>query len=166
MNENYNTPNSGCCGRPMHYTTKPKCGQNHCCFNEYNYKMNACIRKQQPDCSAQAVIPAVTVETVSCLADYINCFVHVTSNNTTYYVNEKGAPIITWKGDVEAQIPPEVQSDGDWREFLRSFELKSQFLYVRFYNNDENKYRIEAFYYDNAGRIFWAGEFEDTEIGG
>lgn len=163
---NYNTPNSGCCGRPMHYATGPKCGQNHCCFNEYDYKMNACIRKKQPDCTAQAVIPAITVETTFGLSSYTNCFVHVTGNNITYYVDDKGTPIITWKGDVETQIPEEIQGEDEWKEYLESFNLRSQFLYGRWYNQSEDSYWVEVFYYDATGRIYWAGEFSDTGIGG
>lgn len=150
----------------MQYATEPKCGQNHCCFNEYDYKMRACIRKQKPDCTAQAVIPAITLETTFGLNSYTNCFVHVTGNNTTYYVDDKGTPIITWKGDVEVQIPEDIQDEDKWKEFLESFNLRSQFLYGRWYNKDEDSYWVETFYYDATGKIYWAGEFEYTGIGG
>lgn len=163
--DNYNTPNSGCCGRPMHYATGPKCGQNHCCFNEYDYKASACIRKKQPDCAAQAVIPAITVETTFGLNSYTNCFVHVTGNNTTYYVDDKGTPIITWKGDVETQLPDDINSNDSWEDFLKSFDLKSQFLYVKLYNSDDDRYYIEVFYYDSTGKIYLAGEFKDVIMG-
>lgn len=163
---NYNTPNSGCCGRPMRYATSVSGGQNHCCFNEYDYKMSACIRKQQPNCNAQAIIPATTLESTLGLNNYTNCLVHVLSNNTTYYVDSKGTPIITWRGDVEAQLPTDTQSQEEFDNFVKSFDLKSQFLYVKFYQETENKNMIEAFYFDKIGRIYWAGEYEDTEIGG
>ena len=101
MNENYNTPNSGCCGRPMHYDTTPKCKYNDCCMNEYAYKQRACIRNKQPDCEAQAVIPSITVETVDGITNLANCFVHVTRTNTTYYVDDKHRIMITWAGPVE-----------------------------------------------------------------
>lgn len=101
MNENYNTPNSGCCGRPMHYDTTPKCKYNDCCMNEYAYRQKACIRNKQPDCEAQAVIPSITVETVDGLTNLANCFVHVTGINTTFYIDDKHRPMIIWAGPVE-----------------------------------------------------------------
>lgn len=101
MNEKYNTPNSGCCGRPMHYNTEPKCNYNNCCFNEYRYKIPACIRNKQPDCTAQAVIPSITVETTDGITNLANCFVHVTGINTTFYIDDKHRPMIIWAGPVE-----------------------------------------------------------------
>ena len=101
MNENYNTPNSGCCGRPMHYDATPKCNYTSCCMNDYAYKQKACIRNKQPDCEAQAVIPSITVETVDGITNLANCFVHVSSTNTTYYVDDKHRIMITWAGPVE-----------------------------------------------------------------
>lgn len=166
MNEKYNTPNSGCCGRPFQYTPTRKCGENHCCFNEYNYKMNACIRKGNPSCDAQAVIPAVTLETTFGLTSYTNCFVHILSNNTTYYVDDKGTPIITWQGDVEVQLPEDVQTEEQWNDFLKSFKLKGQFLYVKFHGQEFDQDLIDSFYFSNSGKIYFAGEFQDTGIGG
>ena len=101
MNENYNTPNSGCCGR--HFPTAPenKCKYNDCCMNEYAYKQKACIRNKQPDCEAQAVIPSITVETVDGITNLANCLVHVTSINTTFYIDDKHRIMITWAGAVE-----------------------------------------------------------------
>ena len=89
------------CGRPFNYAPTPKCNQNKCGFCEQRYTMNACIRKQKPDCSATAVIPATTLETVDGLTNFSNAFVHVLSNNTTYYVDEKHSPIIIWAGTVD-----------------------------------------------------------------
>lgn len=163
---NYNTPNSGCCGRPMHYAAKPKCGQNHCCFNEYDYKMGACIRKKKPDCDAQAVIPAITLETTFGLTSYTNCFVHILSNNTTYYVDDKGTPIITWQGPVEVQLPEDVQTEEQWTDFIKSFKLKGQFLYVKFRDQEFGQDLIDSFYFSNSGKIYFAGKFQDIGIGG
>lgn len=101
MNENYNTPNSGCCGRPFPTAPENKCNYNDCCMNEYAYKQKACIRNKQPDCESQAVIPSITVETVDGISNLANCFVHVTSTNTTYYVDDKHRIMITWAGPVE-----------------------------------------------------------------
>ena len=161
MNENYNAPNSNCCGRPMQYATQPKCNYNNCCMNEYPYKMKACIRNKQPDCEAQAVIPSITVETVDGLTNLANCFVHVTSTNTTYYVDDRHRPMIVWSGNVEVDLPASVQTEEDWENFIRSFKLKSQFLYVKFYVEGDNKNVIDSFYFTNNGKIYWAGEFEE-----
>lgn len=101
MNENYNAPNSACCGRPFPKAA-PKCNYNSCCLNEYHYTMPACIRNKQPDCLAKAVIPSITVETTDGITNLANCFVHVISNNTTYYIDDKHRPMIIWAGPVEA----------------------------------------------------------------
>lgn len=121
MNENYNTPNSNCCGRPMNYAPEQKCNYNNCCLNEYNYKMPACIRNKQPDCTAQAVIPAITVETVDGLTNLANCFVHVASINTTYYVDEKHRPMFIWAGPVEVK---------DYDLNKNELGLRSQFCFT------------------------------------
>lgn len=100
MKENYNTPNSGCCGRPFPTAPENKCNYNDCCMNEYTYKQKACIRNKQPDCESQAVIPSITVETVDGISNLANCLVHVMENNTTYYVDDKHRILITWAGPV------------------------------------------------------------------
>lgn len=103
MNEKYNAPNTTCCGRPMQYGTAPKCNYCDSCMNEYPHTMKACIRNKKPDCMAKAVIPAITVETTDGLTNVANCFVHVTSINTTFYVDDKHRPMITWAGPVEIE---------------------------------------------------------------
>lgn len=165
MNEKYNTPNSGCCGRPFVYSTTPKCNYNDCCLNEYKYKMSACIRNKNPDCTAQAVIPSITVETTDGLTNLANCFVHVTSINTTFYIDDKHRPMIIWAGDVEVDAPADVQTQEQFDEFIYSFKLKSQFLYVKSHNNDTDRDIIISFYFDKTGKLYWAGEFEEvTEV--
>lgn len=104
MNENYNTPNSGCCGRPMSYAPANKCNYNDCCLNEYPYTTPACIRNKQPDCMAKAVIPSVTVDTTDGISNLANCFVHVTEINTTFYIDDKHRPMIIWAGPVEVSV--------------------------------------------------------------
>lgn len=101
MNEEKFSPYSQCCGRPMHYAPKAKCNYNDCCFEEYKGVMPACIKNKQPDCLAKAVIPSITVETADGITNLANCFVHVTSINTTLYVDDKHRPMITWVGPVE-----------------------------------------------------------------
>lgn len=166
MNENYNTPNSGCCGRPFPTAPANKCNYNNCCMNEYRHKMPACIRNKQPDCTAQAVIPSITVETVDGLTNLANCFVHVTSINTTFYIDDKHRPMIIWAGNAEVSLPETVQTGEEWEEFVTSFHLKEQFLYIKWYDNDNSKNMINAFYFDKTGKIYFAGEFEEIIIGG
>ena len=165
MNENYNTPNSGCCGRPMNYAPKAKCNYNNCCLNEYGYKVPACIRNKQPDCTAQAVIPSITVETVDGLTNLANCFVHVTSTNTTYYVDDKHRPMFIWAGPVEVDLPSYISTQEEFEEFVRSFKLKSQFLYVKFFITESNNYGFNSFYFDKTGNIYFAGEFYPVDGG-
>lgn len=163
MNENYNTPNSGCCGRPFQYAAGQKCNYNNCCLNEYSYKMPACIRNKQPDCTAQAVIPSITVDTIDGITDLANCFVHVTNINTTFYVDDKHRPMITWAGDVEVDLPADVATQEQFEAFVESFKLRSQHLLIRFKNNDTPpKWLIERFYFDKTGTIYWAGEYEEV----
>ena len=69
-------------------------------MNEYAYKQKACIRNKQPTCDSTAVIPSITVETVDGITNLANCLVHVTSTNTTYYVDDKHRIMITWAGPV------------------------------------------------------------------
>ena len=124
--------------------------------------MPACIRNKQPDCLAKAVIPSVTVETTDGLTNLANCFVHVTSINTTYYIDDKHRPMIVWSGNVEVELPADVQTQEQFDEFVRSFKLKSQFLYVKWFDNDRSKNIITVFYFDKTGKVYWAGEFEEV----
>lgn len=101
MNENKFSPYSTCCGRPMHYAPHKECGCDSGCRDEYPCSRPACIKKQLPDCTAKAVIPEVTVETVEGITNLANCFVHVTSINTTYYIDDKHRVMITWAGPIE-----------------------------------------------------------------
>ena len=160
MNERYNTPNSGCCGRPFHYDKAKKCGENHCCFNEYDYKMNACIRRKQPDCTAQAVIPAVTIEAIDGITNYSNAFVHVTSTNTTYYVDDKHTPIMVWAGNIEVNLPSTITTEEEFIAFIRSFNLRGQYLNVKIYIEDWQNYIIDSFYFDKTGQLYFVNEFE------
>lgn len=161
MNEKYNAPNSPCCGRPMNYAPKQECNYNGCCLNEYKYAMPACIRKKQPDCLAKAVIPATTVETVDGITNLANCFVHVTGINTTFYIDDKHRPMMVWAGDAEVNLPDSVQTDEEWEAFVKSFNLKSQFLYVKYFSQEDNRNIINSFYFDKTGKIYFAGVFEE-----
>ena len=146
MNDNYNTPNSGCCGRPMNYDTTPKCNYNNCCMNEYAYKQKACIRNKQPDCEAQAVIPSITVESIEGITNLANCFVHVSDINTTFYVDDKHRVMVTWSGLVSVE-------DYDFES--NPLNLRSQIAYDKNANT--------AAIYDNKGNsfIFQISDFDN-----
>lgn len=155
------SPYSQCCGRPMHYAPKPKCNYNSCCLNEYHYTMPACIRNKQPDCLAKAVIPSITVETTDGITNLANCFVHVTGINTTFYIDDKHRPMIIWAGPVEVDLPADVQTEEQWIAFIRSHNLKSQFLYMKFTDTDTHRKMIHSIYFDRTGAFYFAGEFEE-----
>ena len=144
---------------------KPGCNFCDSCFEEYKYTMPACIRNQAPDCKAKAVIPSVTTQTVDGLTNLANCFVHVTDINTTFYVDDKHRPMIIWAGNVETDAPADAQTQEQFEEFIKSFNLKSQFLYVKSHNNDIDKDIIISFYFDKTGKIYGAGEFEEITEG-
>lgn len=100
MNENYNTPNSGCCGRPQVYA-KPGCKTTCGPCSEYCGHVIGHIKKDVDPCKSCAVIPSITVDNVNGITNLANCLVHVISNNTTYYIDDKHRPMITWAGAVE-----------------------------------------------------------------
>lgn len=150
------------CGRPMHYAPVSKCKYNNCCLDEYSGIRSACIRKKQPDCTAKAVIPATTVETVDGITNLANCFVHVTSINTTFYIDDKHRPIITWAGDVEVDLPSNIETEEEFMNFVKSYNLRSQFLYVRFFQQEAEHYIIDAFYFDKKGKVYYAGQYEEV----
>lgn len=154
MNEEKFSPYSQCCGRPMHYAPKAKCNYNDCCFEEYKGVMPACIKNKQPDCLAKAVIPSITVETVDGITNLANCFVRVTSINTTYYIDDKHRPMIIWAGPVEVDLPPDVQTQDDFVAFLQTFNLHDQFLYVKYYNPEDDKNMFMQIFYDKTGKKY------------
>lgn len=97
-----------------------------------------------------AVIPSVTVENVSGIKGLSDCFVHVTSNNTTYYIDDKGRMMITWAGPIEA---PGYDYEAN------PLKLRSQSVYdfandrVIYYNGTGD-YRVvnqSAILYDTTG---------------
>lgn len=70
-------------------------------FNEYGKCVRAGIRNVAPSCKDIAVIPSITVENTAGIKGLADCFVHVTANNTTYYIDDKGRTTIVWAGPVE-----------------------------------------------------------------
>lgn len=85
----------------MHYATEPKCNYNNCCMNEYCGCKLGRIKEMDPTCDSTAVIPSITVDSIEGITNLANCLVHVTSNNTTYYVDDKHRIVITWAGPVD-----------------------------------------------------------------
>lgn len=96
------------------YNTCEKCGRlfpkaepckNTCSFRicEYPHKAKGCIRNKNPECPYNAVIASVTVETVDGISNLADCFVHVTSINTTFYIDDKHRIMTIWAGPVEVE---------------------------------------------------------------
>lgn len=75
---------------------------NFITFDEYsNKRVPGCIREREPKCPFIAVIPSVTVSDTTGIKNLSDCFVHVTSTNTTFYIDDKHRIITTWAGPVE-----------------------------------------------------------------
>lgn len=104
---------------------------------EYGKKVAGCIRNKNPECPYNAVIPQVTVDDVSGIKNLRDCFVHVSSINTTFYIDDKGRMMITWAGPVSIE-------DYDYRE--NPLNLRSQFLYTT-----EGSARL-LFFFDKQGK--------------
>lgn len=81
--------------------TNCNCSKSFSTASEYPCKMQACIRKKQPDCKAMAVIPSVDVDTIDGITNLANCFVHVNNINTTFYIDDKHRIMVVWAGPVE-----------------------------------------------------------------
>lgn len=81
---------------------KDCCCENKCRCSEYGHQVMAGIRNIAPSCKDKAVIPSVTVERAEGMKGLSDCFVHITSTNTTYYIDDKGRTTIIWAGPVEA----------------------------------------------------------------
>lgn len=99
--EIYNTPNSSCCGRPFPVATESKCNWSCGPVSEYCGCSLGRIKKDADLCKSCCVIPSITAETTDGITNLANCLVHVTSINTTFYIDDKHRPMITWAGPVE-----------------------------------------------------------------
>ena len=89
-----------CCGRPFP-KAEPGCKFNNECLSETCGCAVGRFKIDADPCKACAVIPAITVEAMDGITNLANCLVHVTSNNTTLYIDDKHRPMITWAGPVE-----------------------------------------------------------------
>lgn len=114
------------CGRPLSYCKGQCCGKpKGCQCREYGPSVCGAIRQCEPKCPFTATIPSVVVEHADSLKDLCNTFVHVSDINTTFYIDDKHRPIITWAGPVEYD---------NYDLALNSLDLRSQFL-IDFANN-------------------------------
>lgn len=89
-----------CCGRPFP-KAEPGCKFNNECISETCGCALGRFKIDADPCKSCAVIPAITVDAVDGITNLANCLVHVTSNNSTYYIDDKHRPMITWAGAVE-----------------------------------------------------------------
>lgn len=120
-------------------------------FAEYGKAVPGCLRAVEPKCPFVAVIPSITVDDKSGIKNLADCFVHVASTNTTYYIDDKKRITQIWAGPVEYD-----NYDLD----ANTLGLRSQFLidrandYAAYYNKTgeyqkfnfseggENKYTV------------------------
>lgn len=137
------------CGRPMAYC-KGECGckPKGCGCKEYGPAVCGAIRQTEPKCPHVAVIPSVVVEHADSLKDLCDTFVHVSDLNTTFYIDDKHRPIITWAGPVEYD---------NYDLATNSLGLRSQFM-IDFANN-------RGAYYDKTGnyKIFNFGSSAEVK---
>lgn len=128
-------------------------------MNNENHTCNACGRPfvKQGDCyqpvcacptgtaeysNCEAVtIPTVTVDTIDGINNLSDCFVFVTSTNTTYYIDDKHRIITAWKGVVEAD---------DYDVAKNKLNLRSQLLYTSTVNSEGETVPI-IIYFDKDG---------------
>lgn len=134
------------CGRPMAYCKGQCCGKpKGCQCREYGPSVCGAIRQCEPKCPFTATIPSVVVEHADSLKDLCNTFVHVSDINTTFYIDDKHRPIITWAGPVEYD---------NYDLALNSLDLRSQFL-IDFANNRGAYYNktgnYQVFNFGNGG---------------
>lgn len=145
MNDETYTPCTKC-GRPMAYCKGQCCGKpKGCQCREYGPSVCGAIRQCEPKCPFTATIPSVVVEHADSLKDLCNTFVHVSDINTTFYIDDKHRPIITWAGPVEYD---------NYDLALNSLDLRSQFL-IDFANSRGAYYNktgnYQVFNFGNGG---------------
>ena len=129
-------------------------------------KVPGCVRVQQPKCPFIAVIPSVTIEDISGIKELADCFVHVTNINTTFYIDDKHRIMTIWQGPVETTVPEDVQTQEQFDEFIKSFGLRSQYLYVKVHDGDNNQDVYQAFFFDKTGTGYYYGELYPIDNGG
>lgn len=156
--------NCDTCSRKS-FTDSRGCNYCNSYFEEYKYTMPACIKNQAPNCMAKAVIPSISVETSDGMTNLANCFVHVIDINTTYYIDDKHRPMIVWAGNVEVDLPADISTDEEFVAFIKSFGLRSQYLYCKYHSSDDDLDGIISIYFDKTGKPYWAGEYNEITEG-
>lgn len=148
------------CGRPFPKARPCECNYYDGCLTEYPNTMLGCIKKGADPCKAKAVIPAVTVETTDGITNLANCFVHVTSINTTFYIDDKHRPMIIWAGEVELDTPV-VESADEFYEIVEenALGLRAQHALFRAREEATGGEIITDIYYDKNGKPFMAGTY-------
>lgn len=139
------------CGRPWAICKQDGgCGCNKCKdikFCEYGRMANGCIREKQPGCPMQAVIPSVTVESIEGIKNLADCLVHVSDINTTFYIDDKHRPIITWAGPVDIPGYDMESNPNNYRDQIVT-DVANQ----------------EAVIYDKSGRGYVFGLVENIDL--
>ena len=111
-------------------------------FTEYGPVVPGIFAPGEPGCPFIATIPTLTVENVAGLKGLANCLVHVSANNTTYYIDDKHRIVTTWAGPVEADNYDYVNNP---------LGLRSQEVWD-FANNRVIRYNsVGAYMVDNLG---------------
>lgn len=148
-NEDMNNVNSCNCNKTCTTCGRPwaVCNCNKVNFCEYEGMAQGCIRNMEPECPMQAVIPSVTVDDTSGMKNLLDCFVHVTSINTTFYIDNEHRQMITWAGPVEYD-----NYDLD----ANTLNLRNQFLI--------DKANSIVAYFDKTGKHQLIGAKEPLEL--
>lgn len=130
----------------MQYATEPKCNYCDACMNEYCGCKLGRIKEMDPTCDSTAVIPSITVDSVEGITNLANCLVHVTSTNTTYYVDDKHRIMITWTG---------LMTVHDYNFESNPLNLRNQIAYdsgnniAAIFDNNGNYYMFQLTQVDN-----------------
>lgn len=108
---------------------------------------NGCIREKQPGCPMQAVIPSVTIESIEGIKKLADCLVHVSDINTTFYIDDKHRPIITWAGPIDIPGYDMESNPNNYRDQIVT-DVANQ----------------EAVIYDKSGRGYVFGLVENIDL--
>ena len=115
-----------------------------------------------PECPYQAIIPSVTVETVSNLGDLADCFVHVININTTFYIDDKHRITLIWAGPVEMDWPADLTPEEATQYLIDNhLGLRSQHLYLKGVDSGTQTTQIDTFYYDKTGKAYYSGSYKE-----
>lgn len=125
-------------------------------FAEYGKAVPGCLRAVEPKCPFVAVIPSITVDDKSGIKNLADCFVHVASTNTTYYIDDKKRITQIWAGPVEHD---------DYDLDANTLGLRSQFLidhandYAAYYNQT-GEYQKFNFSEGDSGALSFTMQYD------